>query len=121
MFPISEVIESTDSILPPTAEKHVDLDFIISKKRNMLSAQALADTEVYLSVVGESAKNSLLYHDVSLVLQSKGYTVKGNKSRMIEGAPSSKVSMCSSSKPDLLAFHPSKSTILVIDVVQDIP
>lgn len=79
-----------------------------------MSDTALAESHRYLSSIGESAKNTLLLLDIQDILQRSGFIVTGNKSA-IEGH-ALPLSICSSSRADLLAFNPHRHIMLHLEV-----
>lgn len=51
----------TDKIVPPTDNTHLDFSFIISKEGELasgVSESAKCDTEQYMQILGEAAKNN---------------------------------------------------------------
>lgn len=119
----SERTVNTQNILPPTSEEHVDVKFLITTDNQAACGQIdLNQGHKLLDVIGEDAKNSLLCHTIKGILEPKDWIVTTNKSVMIRGEATLEVSLCHTSKPDLIAFKPSKSIIMILDdLPEDLP
>ena len=111
IFPFAEKKKSTDDILPVTDKKHFNLEIIICKKEG---GKLLPKNEDYYEKLGETAKNHLLLVDVNKKLLTHGFIVVGNKS-ITTGGQTNQVSVCSTSRADLMAFHPNRSVMVYIN------
>lgn len=58
--------------------------------------------------------------DVEQILRGRHYVVTGNRSKTSPGESNSKVSLCCTSKLDLVAFNPSQSVLLYIQEIDEV-
>lgn len=75
LFLAVEVEEETDSILPPTRDKYVDLTFLVTKLQKIKDGQtqsALNDTDL-ISQIGEVGRNNLMYSELRPALERRDY------------------------------------------------
>lgn len=114
-FLVGETLVPTDQILPPTHHHYCDFNFVLGKESEMDSASFKNDSKKWLSKVGEFGKNLLIYAEVAAVLEAKNFIVTGNRSVMVHAQKTLPVSTCYTSRPDLIAFHPKKATILYVE------
>lgn len=108
VFIAHETVTETSTILPPT-QSQIDLDFIVAKK----SQVELGNYINCLSDIGELGKNKLIFSEIGKILQERGFVVLDNKA-VIPGNQH-RLSICASSRPDLMAFNPSLSAMVYVD------
>lgn len=111
LFPISETNVRTDSILPPTGKRHVNLKFIINTEG---TENEVMEGRRRFNILGETAKNRLLRDSVAKCLQTKGWIVHENKSVMGSDRLVA-LTVCSTTQPDLIVFHPTKHIMVLIN------
>lgn len=118
LFWIVDNYVHTDSILPPTTDQHVQLDYAVTS-RGDLGEDGWARGKQRIAVIGEIGLNNLYCDEVIPVLEKKGLTVIGNRSVVPGHGASLHVSYCHSSRPDFAAFDAKKRIIVTVYHVRE--
>ena len=72
LFNISVDNEKTNRILPPTINTYITMDYVVNDPSRQLSVQR---QKQLFDVLGEDAKNNLLFFEVAEVLLDNNYTL----------------------------------------------
>lgn len=120
---VTERVEPTDTVLPRTTRSLVELDYVLSTRPEVdgqHTEKIKEDTKYYMNIVGEVGRNALYLDKMATIFEQKDFVVTGNKSVSPVG-PALKVSKCSTSRPDLVAYNPRRSAMVVLfNVSEDV-
>lgn len=107
----------TDSILPPIRESYIQFTFGVTRDVSNQPAKVIYECPSEMRVLGEIALNNLYVEKLCPYLTGRNCIVTGNKS-VIEGKPLP-ISLCSTSRPDVLAFNADLTNVLMVYRVMD--
>lgn len=113
LFMMEDDMVETDEILRPTKTCYMKINYAVSSNLDKSPAKPIYDSPQDMELLGEVALNNIYVKELSPVLKQRGCIVTGNKSIVEEHSPLP-ISLCSSSKPDVLAFNPAQNVIIMI-------